>query len=320
MDIGMCACMLNACTKLWMEVVCSVWLTWIWHARVEVRFMFKFLGDDVYLRFKHGGNRYILVFPSRHAYEVTCARFGHLWCGWKYINENFVVVDMCTNPMDKWLARIHSGLLIKHGDCCRWDSPLKSLNLGLLLLSLHKRMCQRKIGWFEIREENVLLFCDFSSMLYRNFWSLCFVDAGMVMQLWWRTLRGDGGILFSSRYGQCLVLECDFSEFILLEFWILPNFMFDPALSHGSNVVIRVIESVSCLSLPFVDYASKLGLIFILVSQNNRLHVGILKNQRNIEFHVLLRSDYDFIWAFLIFLENLASNFMRFSTVFLRRP
>ena len=37
-----------------------------------------------------------------------------------------------------------------------------------------------------------------------------FLIADMGIRLWWRILRGDGGILFSIRYGQFLVLEYDF--------------------------------------------------------------------------------------------------------------
>lgn len=62
--------------------------------------------------------------------------------------------------------------------------------------------------------------------------------------------------------------------------------------------------------IALVDYVSKLGLNFILVSQNNRFHVGIFKNQWHIHRHVLLRSDYDFIRPLLIFLENVTSVFM----------
>lgn len=40
-----------------------------------------------------------------------------------------------------------------------------------------------------------------------------FLIADMGIRLWWRILRGDGGILFSIRYGQFLVLEYDFFFF-----------------------------------------------------------------------------------------------------------
>lgn len=37
-----------------------------------------------------------------------------------------------------------------------------------------------------------------------------FLIADMGIRLWWRIPKGDGGILFSIRYGQFLVLEYDF--------------------------------------------------------------------------------------------------------------
>lgn len=64
---------------------------------------------------------------------------------------------------------------------------------------------------------------SFTARLYRRFIVfsdgelivLCFVlflVADMGIRLWWRTPRGDGGILFSTRYGQFLVLEYEILE------------------------------------------------------------------------------------------------------------